>query len=80
MSQNIQLTKISHWPSILVVQDPLCKHNHKCYIWVGLGLFSLGSTAQRGRGQDQGTVLPSVGQRSSATWPGLLSKLMAPRG
>lgn len=66
MSQNIQLTKISHWPSILVVQDLLCKHNHKCYIWVGLGLFSLGSTAQRGRGQDQAQcclLLASEAQR-----------------
>ena len=35
MSQNIQLTKIPHSPSILVVQDPLCKHNHEGCIWVG---------------------------------------------
>lgn len=79
MSQNIQLTKISHWPSILVVQDLLCKHNHKCYIWVGLGLFSLGSTAQGGRGRTR--------HSAAFCWPAKLSdlataasKLMALRG
>lgn len=75
-SQSIQLTRISHSPSILVVQDLLCKHRHECYVWAGLGLLPLGSRAYRGMGEAQGTAVSSVGQRSSVTWPQLLSKPM----